>query len=63
MSFSVAINLPPPPATPLTQKTFFLTSDNSDCIALNELGSHVGCRRVFFGCLEQIFPHELLQLA
>ena len=43
MSFSVAINLPPP-----TQKTFFITSDNSHCVVLNELGPHVGCRRVFF---------------
>ena len=43
---------PPPP----TQKTFFISSDNSHCIVLNELGSHVGCRRVFFWCLEQFFP-------
>ena len=43
MSFSVAINLPPP-----TQKTFFITSDNSHCVVLNELGPHVGCRRVIF---------------
>ena len=56
MSFSVAINLPPPPAQPPTQKTFFLTSDNSHRIVLNELGSHVGCRRVsFLGTLSKFF--------
>ena len=44
---------------PTTQKTFFITSDNSHCIVLNELGSHVGCRRVFLACLKQIFPYEL----
>ena len=52
-----------PLAPPPTQKTFFITSDNSHCIVLNELGSHEGCHRVFLGCLEQIFPYELSRLA
>ena len=51
-----------PLAPPPTQKTFVITSDNSHCIVLNELGSHGGCRRVFLGCLEQIFPYELSRL-
>ena len=55
MSFSVVINLPPPIAPPPTQKTFVITSDNSHCIVLNELGSHGGCRRVFWGALSKFF--------
>ena len=44
-----------PLAPPPTQKTFFITSDNSHCIVLNELGSHGGCRRVFWGALSKFF--------
>ena len=46
-----------------TQKTFFITSDNSHCIVLDELGSHEGCHRVFWGCLEENFRYELSRMA
>ena len=45
----------PPSPHPPTKKTFFITSDYSHCIVLNELGSHGGCRRVFLDALSKFF--------